>query len=201
MRGKTMKKTEKVPEEKSKGSFKDRRKECLKEIGNIPTVSIKGKQYAIVVERHKHLLQRFPEARFNEEILHHDNDRVIVKVELYISDTIYSVGHAEEFRNSSYINKTSALENASTSALGRCLAAFGLSGSEFASAEELVNALNNQGNNKQVSINEQIKKQTTETKLTALYSNWKKENDSIEKIFESQQKSIQTNGGQNAKQW
>ena len=201
MRGKTMKKTEKVPEEKSKGSFKDRRKECLKEIGNIPTVSIKGKQYAIVVERHKHLLQRFPEARFNEEILHHDNDRVIVKVELYIGDTIYSVGHAEEFRNSSYINKTSALENASTSALGRCLAAFGFSGSEFASAEELVNALNNQGNNKQVSINEQIKKQTTETKLTALYSNWKKENDSIEKIFESQQKSIQTNGGQNAKQW
>ena len=201
MRGKTMKKAEKVPEEKSKGSFKDKRKECLKEIGNIPTVSIKGKQYAIVVERHKHLLQRFPEARFNEEILHHDNDRVIVKVELYIGDTIYSVGHAEEFRNSSYINKTSALENASTSALGRCLAAFGLSGSEFASAEELVNALNNQGNNKQVSINEQIKKQTTETKLTALYSNWKKENDSIEKIFESQQKSIQTNGGQNAKQW
>tara|TARA_R100000995_G_scaffold21045_1_gene8832 strand:+ start:555 stop:1145 length:591 start_codon:yes stop_codon:yes gene_type:complete len=196
-----MKKAEKVPEEKSKGSFKDRRKECLKEIGNIPTVTIKGKQYAIVVERHKHLLQRFPEARFNEEILHHDNDRVIVKVELYIGDTIYSVGHAEEFRNSSYINKTSALENASTSALGRCLAAFGLSGSEFASAEELVNALNNQGNNKQVSINDQIKKQTTETKLTALYSNWKKENDSIEKIFESQQKSIQTNGGQNAKQW
>ena len=201
MRGKTMKKAEKVPEEKSKGSFKDRRKECLKEIGNIPTVSIRGKQYAIVVERHKHLLQRFPEARFNEEILHHDNDRVIVKVELYIGDTIYSVGHAEEFRNSSYINKTSALENASTSALGRCLATFGLSGSEFASAEELVNALNNQGNNKQVSINEQIKKQTTETKLTALYTNWKKENDSIEKIFESQQKSIQTNGGQNAKQW
>ena len=201
MRGKTMKKAEKVPEEKSKGSFKDRRKECLKEIGNIPTVSIKGKQYAIVVERHKHLLQRFPEARFNEEILHHDNDRVIVKVELYIGDTIYSVGHAEEFRNSSYINKTSALENASTSALGRCLATFGLSGSEFASAEELVNALNNQGNSKQVSINEQIKKQTTETKLTALYTNWKKENDSIEKIFESQQKSIQTNGGQNAKQW
>jgi hypothetical protein len=201
MRGKTMKKAEKVPEEKSKGSFKDRRKECLKEIGNIPTVSIRGKQYAIVVERHKHLLQRFPEARFNEEILHHDNDRVIVKVELYIGDTIYSVGHAEEFRNSSYINKTSALENASTSALGRCLATFGLSGSEFASAEELVNALNNQGNSKQVSINEQIKKQTTETKLTALYTNWKKENDSIEKIFESQQKSIQTNGGQNAKQW
>ena len=197
-----MKKAEKVPEEKSKGSFKDRRKECLKEIGNIPTVSIKGKQYAIVVERHKHLLQRFPEARFNEEILFHDADRVVVKVELYIGDVIYSVGTAEEFRNASFINKTSALENCSSSALGRCLAAFGLSGSEYASAEELVNALNNQNTNtnKPVSIKDEIKKQTTETKLTALYSNWKKNNNSdqeIEKLFEQQQQLIKKNGGQN----
>ena len=200
MKGKTMKKAEKVPEEKSKGSFKDRRKECLQQIGNIPTVSIKGKQYAIVVERHKHLLQRFPEARFNEEILHHDNDRVIVKVELYIGDTIYSVGHAEEFRNSSYINKTSALENASTSALGRCLAAFGLSGSEFASAEELVNALKNQSNN-QNSIKEQIKQQTTQTKLTSLFTKWDEENDSIKELFKQQETIIKKNGGQNVKQW
>ena len=201
MRGKTMKKAEKVTEEKSKGGFKERRKECLTSANKIPTVDIKGKKYSTVNERHRHLLQYFPEARFNEEILFHDNERVVVKTELYISDTIYAVGHAEEHRNANFINKTSALENCSSSALGRCIAAFGLSGSEYASAEELVNALNNQGNNKQVSINEQIKKQTTETKLTALYSNWKKENDSIEKIFESQQKSIQTNGGQNAKQW
>jgi len=201
MRGKTMKKAEKVTEEKSKGGFKERRKECLTSANKIPTVDIKGKKYSTVNERHRHLLQYFPEARFNEEILFHDNERVVVKTELYISDTIYAVGHAEEHRNANFINKTSAMENCSSSALGRCIAAFGLSGSEYASAEELVNALNNQGNNKQVSINEQIKKQTTETKLTALYSNWKKENDSIEKIFESQQKSIQTNGGQNAKQW
>jgi hypothetical protein len=138
-----------------------------------------------------------------------DADRVIMKTELYISDTIYAVGHAEEFRNSSFINKTSALENCSSSALGRCLAAFGLSGSEYASAEELVNALNNQNKNtqsttKKVSIEDEIKKQTTETKLTALYSNWKKNNnsdDKIEKLFEQQQQSIKTNGGQNAKQW
>jgi len=197
----TMKKAEKVPEEKSKGSFKDRRKECLTKAINIPTINIRGKKYSVVNERHKHLLQYFPEARFNEEIIFHDEKRVIVKVELYIGDTIYAVGHAQEYLDANFINKTSALEVGSSSALGRAIAMFGLSGSEFASAEELVNALNNQGNNKQVSINEQIKKQTTETKLTALYSNWKKENDSIEKIFESQQKSIQTNGGQNAKQW
>jgi hypothetical protein len=196
-------------EEKSKGGMKERRQICLKNIINIPTVNIKGKKYSTVNERLKHLLQYFPEARFNEEILLHDNERVIVKTELYIGDTIFSVGTAEEWRNSSFINKTSALENCSSSALGRCLAAFGLSGSEYASAEELVNALNNQNTNtqsttKKVSIEDEIKKQTTETKLTALYSNWKKNNnsdDKIEKLFEQQQQSIKTNGGQNAKQW
>jgi len=196
----TVKKT--VAEEKSKGGFKERRKECLENLINIPTVNIKGKKYSTVNERHKHLLQYFPEARFNEEILFHDNERVVVKTELYISDTIYAVGHAEEHRNANFINKTSALENCSSSALGRCIAAFGLSGSEYASAEELVNALNNQkGSTQKVSIKDTIKKQTTETKLTALYSDWKKENDSIEKDFESQQQSIKKNGGQNVRQW
>ena len=196
-------------EEKSKGGMKERRQICLKNIINIPTVNIKGKKYSTVNERLKHLLQYFPEARFNEEILFHDSERVIVKTELYIGDTIFSVGTAEEWRNSSFINKTSALENCSSSALGRCLAAFGLSGSEYASAEELVNALNNQSTNsqsttKKVSIEDEIKKQTTETKLTALYSNWKKNNnsdDKIEKLFEQQQQSIKTQGGTNAKQW
>lgn len=189
-------------EEKSKGGFKERRKDCLDALIKIPTVNIKGKKYSTVNERHKHLLQYFPEARFNEEILFHDADRVIVKVELYIGDVIYSVGHAEEWRNSSFINKTSALENGSSSALGRCLAAFGLSGSEYASAEELVNALNNQNTNtnKPVSIKDEIKKQTTQTKLTALFTNWKKNGNSdeeIEKLFEQQQQLIEKNGGQN----
>ena len=188
-------------EEKSKGGFKERRKLCLDEAKNIPTVDIKGKKYSTVNERLRHLLKYFPETRFNEEVLFHDNERVIVKTELYIGDTIYSVGTAEEYRNSSFINKTSALENCASSSLGRTIAAFGLSGSEYASAEELVNALNNQGTTQQVSIKDKIKKQTTETKLTALYSNWKKENDSLEELFNKQQESIKTNGGQNAKQW
>jgi hypothetical protein len=199
----TTKKTETTEEKnKSSGGFKERRRECFKNLKTIPTVDIKGKKYSTVNERHKHLLQYFPEARFNEEVLFHDVDRVIVKTELYISDTIYAVGTAEEYRNSSFINKTSALENCSSSALGRCLAAFGLSGSEYASAEELVNALNNQkGSTQQVSIKDTIKKQTTETKLTALYSDWEKQNDSIKKDFESQQKTIKTNGGTNVREW
>jgi hypothetical protein len=200
-----MKLKQQVTEEKSKGGFKERRQQCLDALINIPTVNIKGKKYSTVNERHKHLLQYFPEARFNEEVVFHDAERVVVKTELYISDTIYAVGHAEEYRNANFINKTSALENCSSSSLGRCLAAFGLSGSEYASADELVNALNNQNTSKPtttktVSIKDEIKKQTTETKLTALYSNWKKNNNSdqeIEKLFEQQQQLIKKNGGQN----
>ena len=204
-----MKLKQQVTEEKSKGGFKERRQQCLDALINIPTVNIKGKKYSTVNERHKHLLQYFPEARFNEEIVFHDAERVVVKTELYISDTIYAVGHAEEYRNANFINKTSALENCSSSSLGRCLAAFGLSGSEYASADELVNALNNQNTSKPtttktVSIKDEIKKQTTETKLTALYSNWKKNNNSdqeIEKLFEQQQKQIQIQGGTNVNKW
>ena len=196
-----------VTEEKnnSSGGFKERRKKCLDALINIPTVNIKGKKYSTVNERHKHLLEYFPEARFNEEIIFHDAERVVVKVELYMGDVIYSVGHAEEYRNANFINKTSALENCSSSALGRCLAAFGLSGSEYASAEELVNALNNQSTNsqsttKKVSIEDEIKKQTTKTKLTALFTNWKRNGNSdqeIEKLFEQQQQLIEKVGGQN----
>ena len=197
----------KSQEEKSKssGGFKERRKLCLEKAVNIPTVNIKGKKYSTVNERHKHLLQYFPEARFNEEVIFHDIERVIVKTELYIGETIYSVGFAEEFRNSSFINKTSALENCSSSSLGRCLSSFGLHGSEYASAEELVNALNNQSgtqsNTKTVSIKDRIDSQTTETKLNKLYSDWKNNQEEIEKLFQNKQKTIKTNGGQNVKQW
>ena len=89
------------------------------------------------------------------------------------------------------------MENCETSSLGRALANFGLHGSEFSSADELANAIINQND----SIKEQIKKQTTETKSTKLFTDWKNENDLIEKLFEQQEKSIKTTGGTNAKQW
>ncbi|MFH1674280.1 MAG: hypothetical protein ABIF87_12755 [Pseudomonadota bacterium] len=53
-------------------------------------------------------------------------------------------GTAEENRKASYINKTSAVENAETSAIGRCLFAAGFGGGEFCSAEELLTALRQQ---------------------------------------------------------
>ena len=49
--------------------------------------------------------------------------------------------YAEENRSFGKINKTSALENAETSAVGRALAFLGLGGSEIASADEVSTAI------------------------------------------------------------
>jgi hypothetical protein len=199
-KGKKMKVREASKEEKSKGGFKERRLECINKLSEVNTVDIKGKKYSTVAIRHQHLINYFPESKIDEQLIDSQtNDSfVTTKTTLYIGDTPYSVGHARESFNSSFINKTSAVENAFTSSLGRCLAAFGLHGSEFASAEEVANAINNQPTKKD-SIEVEIEKQSTETKLNTLYSNWITKNEKIDELFKTKQESIKTNGGKNAK--
>ena len=186
-------------EEKSKGGFKERREKCLAKLNTVPTVNIKGKQYSTVAERHRFLLKYFPETRIDEQIFFQDEKRVITKTTLYIGETPYATGHAEEKRDSSFINKTSALENCLSSSLGRCLAAFGLHGSEFASAEELANALKQQSNGQAKDI--PIEKQTTVTRLNALYSDWKTKNDLIEGRFKKQEETKNKKGGTYGTNW
>ena len=56
-------------------------------------------------------------------------------------------GHAYEVQGAGFINKTSHVENAETSAIGRALASAGyIGGTEFASAEEVANAVKQQAN-------------------------------------------------------
>jgi len=68
---------------------------------------------------------------------------VTATTEIWIKKNMVSIGIAEEFRNSSLVNKTSATENAMTSSLGIALARLGLEGGEFASAEEMQIASHN----------------------------------------------------------
>lgn len=113
------------------------------------TVNIHGKEYETVSSR----VQRF---RNNEtykdygiipEILSIDQEYVVVKASIYNTEgRLLATGHAEEKRGSSNINKTSALENCETSAIGRALAAFGFAGTEYASADEVANAVAQQNN-------------------------------------------------------
>ena len=104
-------------------------------------INIHGKQYKTVAERVNEFRQTFQSWTLSTEMVA-NGDAVIVKASV-LDDTgrLISTGYAEEVRGSTNINKTSALENCETSALGRALAAFGLAGTEYASANEVSNAI------------------------------------------------------------
>jgi hypothetical protein len=116
-------------------------------MSNTGIVNIRGKEYQTVALR----VQKFREQHSNwsltSEVLFRDADCVVVK-SIIADETgrVLATGHAEEYRKASQINGTSALENAETSAHGRSLAALGIGGTEFASANEVQNAIHQQYN-------------------------------------------------------
>src|SRR3972149_1965185 len=109
-------------------------------------VVIHGKEYSTVARRVGIFRERYPDWTLATEIISRNEECVVMKAA--ISDQAgrgLATGHSEEFRKASQINKTSALENAETSAIGRALAALGLGGTEFASADEVANAIHQIG--------------------------------------------------------
>ncbi len=107
-------------------------------------VNIHGKQYQTVAYRVGLFRDKHPDLSLITEVISRDDDVVVMKATISDYGRIIATGHAEENRRSSQINKTSALENAETSAIGRALAAFGIGGTEFASANEVENAIHQQ---------------------------------------------------------
>ena len=119
----------------------------------IKTVPIKGKEYAQVPERVRAFRTICPGGQITTEIISLDNGVVTMKATIIDeSGRIISTGLAQEKETSSFINKTSFIENCETSAVGRALgfAGIGIDGS-MASAEELVNAITNQDNGQEKS--------------------------------------------------
>tara|TARA_R110000772_G_scaffold215685_1_gene326101 strand:+ start:959 stop:1558 length:600 start_codon:yes stop_codon:yes gene_type:complete len=120
-------------------------------------VSIHGKIYLTVARRISDFRSAHPDYSVTSTVLHADER--YVQVQAFIADEtgrVLSSGLAEEVRAASNINKTSALENAETSAVGRALAFLGLGGTEIASADEVAGAINQQNsepNNKLLAHN------------------------------------------------
>ena len=105
-------------------------------------VNIRGKIYETVALRVKKFWEQHPEWSIQTILISADDNRVVMKATvLDESSHIVGCGHAEEYRDRGQINRTSALENCETSAIGRALACIGLGGMEFRSAEEMQNAV------------------------------------------------------------
>lgn len=110
-------------------------------------VNIHGKEYKTVAKR----VQEFRETETYKgwsimtEIVKIDDDQCVMKASVISPESkIIATGHGCEFKASSQINKTSYVENCETSAIGRALACLGLGGTEFASANEVANAIHQQ---------------------------------------------------------
>ncbi len=112
----------------------------------IKTTDIKGKDYAEVNQRIKAFRMVYPTGTIETEMSSNENGVVIFRANVYDNeDRLLATGTAYEKENSTFINKTSYIENCETSAIGRALgiAGFGIDTS-VASAEEVQNAINNQ---------------------------------------------------------
>lgn len=122
--------------------------EIEKIVSGLTTTDIKGKKYIEVNERLKAFWTLCPYGRINTKIVSVENGVCVIQAEVYENkeDTQpRATGVAYEKEGSTFINKTSYIENCETSAVGRALgiAGFGLDTS-VASADEVQNAINNQ---------------------------------------------------------
>lgn len=113
---------------------------------SIKTTDIKGKEYAEVNQRIKAFRLVYPNGSITTDIVSLENGIVTIKASVANEEgAVIATGYAQEKESSSYINKTSYIENCETSAVGRALGfcGFGIDVS-VASYEEVANAMHNQ---------------------------------------------------------
>ena len=116
---------------------------------SIRTTNIKGKEYAEVNQRIKAFRMVYPDGYIKTDILCDEDGKCVITAECGCYENgearLLGTGTAYEKESSSYINKTSYIENCETSAVGRALgmAGFGIDTS-VASYEEVANAIHQQ---------------------------------------------------------
>lgn len=127
----------------------------LEEINaKLKTTPIKDKNYVEVNERIKAFWQLCPDGRIETEILHLQDNICVITAKVYEDkDGINprATGTAYEKEGSTFINKTSYIENCETSAIGRALGIAGIGiDTSVASSEEVQNAILNQEGSEKV---------------------------------------------------
>jgi hypothetical protein len=142
--------------------------ETIKSVNErVKKIEVKGKNYTCVAARISAFRELCPVGTISTEILSLADGIVTMKTTITDENgKILATGMAQEKETSSYINKTSYIENCETSAVGRALGMLGIGSDEqMASAEEVANAINNQ--NKQANVQSQQNQTPAKTKEEA----------------------------------
>ena len=115
-------------------------------MNKLKTVNIKGKEYVEVNERLKHFRSNYKGWCLTSDVVDLTEDRCVIKATIFDDNgNIRATGHAYEKEGSSFINKTSFVENCETSAWGRALGNLGIGlDTSVASYEEVANAVKQQ---------------------------------------------------------
>ena len=118
----------------------------------LKTVNIKGKDYVMVNERIKELKRLYPDYSIVTEIEHLEDKMCVVKAMILDADgNPKATGHAYEREGSTPINRTSFIENAETSAVGRAIGFLNIGiDTSICSAEELAIAISQQETPEQI---------------------------------------------------
>lgn len=142
------------------------------------TVNIKGKEYVEVNERIKHFRnsEAYKDWSLTSEIVSLEDGVCVIKATIANADgVVKATGLAYEKEDSSFINKTSYIENCETSAWGRALGNLGIGiDASVASAEEVGNAILNQDEKKPqidfAKVREQIAEARSKNELEIIWN-------------------------------
>lgn len=97
---------------------------------NDKAIDIKGKKYVLVSDRIIFFNETYKNGAIKSELLSKPDDDMVVMKAIVIPDTEkperFFTGYSQATWGEGYINKTSALENCETSAIGRALGMMGI---------------------------------------------------------------------------
>lgn len=127
-----------------KGTMPKKKKKVSKSLKS-KAIDIKGKKYVLVSDRIVYFNKEYPSGYIVTKLLSQpDADMVMVKAKIVPNVEVperYFTGLSQAVWGDGMVNKTSALENAETSAVGRALAMMGIGVIDsVASADEMTKA-------------------------------------------------------------
>lgn len=129
------------------------------------TTNIKGKEYVEVNERIKYFrtAEEYKGWSINTELVDFNSESCIMRAEIRDDQWVLrATGYAQEDKSSSYINKTSYVENCETSAWGRALANLGIGiDTSIASSNEVAMAVAKQNTPKKTTATKTATKEST----------------------------------------
>ncbi len=144
----------------------------------LKTTDVKGKPYVEVNQRIMGFRRLYHNGFIKTELIQMENGTVTVMAKVgYYADVdfreiVLATGLAQESQSSSFINKTSYVENCETSAVGRALGMLGIGiDTSIASAEEVTNAIDGQTHLED--LIRQIKEKVEERRWPKMFETYK----------------------------